>query len=712
VPDARAIIRISAMPDSSLRKALAGTMEAATRAGKRGAAEEIKAAKQVEREKLRASKSADRAANQAGRAAIKAAQDHQRVVAKAVAEETRTKKQADQAQAREAAKLAKEEVKWSEWAERLKYKAVISTSREAERAAMRQRRESEKTARQQIRDAERAAKAQQTNRRRIATAVGGAVVGAGAAALGRVRSFGSTFGARSPEEMMGDAVTLRRRMVLLADMAGMKDTDRDALQTRVLATSARTGIGAGDIVSGLEKAHGTFTNLQGFAKILDQVANVSLATGTSVENVVGAMGVMRRQFNVTEEDMIKLTGAMVTAADLGSIELPDVAAAFGVALAEMGRNANLHGLPGAIKALAITQTLGAGDVSAADAATLGVHTVTELNNAKVQAGLKAAFGVSVTKSGKIGGDLREMPDIINDLLKHGFMAEGKSALRQEIIPQERGRRGLEMLAKQFRDNPDDTNKLLTAEPETGLESIQRRAAKMTAGVEGQASTLGARQFQTFMEGDSMQQYMSAAVKSSDTLARIEAGHPIMTELVGIGGGALKALAGALLAERVLSGARGLVGAAGPWAATAGAVEGAGAAAAGIGAAGIAAAVAGGVVAGGATYYLFHESAERAGEGIFSALHYEPQSSKTRGIPGAGAAQEPYSDARDSDFVSREPVPWTAVASAPAPLQQSAPEATLKIKIEGPGRVTSVDSSGFDGIETMSMDTGRRDVFPP
>lgn len=720
MPDAKAIIRISAAPDSSLRKALAGTVDAMQKAAKQSAATEIKAAKEAEREKLRASKAAEKAANAAGKSAIAAAKAAEKAQLKASHEvEQANRREAQVAQrlarmqAREAEKLAKEEVKWSEWAEKLKYQAVQRTSRMAERAAAQQRREAAKATKAQVQEATKASR----SRRETALMVGGAVAGAGAQAFGRVRSFASTFGARSNEEMLAKAVETHRRLVILGDMGGISEEQRGALKSKILATSARTGLDSDDLIAGLEKAQDGFSDLKGFTQILDQVADIATATKTPVEDVVGAMGVMRRQFGLTDEEMQKLGGAMVSAADLGSVSFADLAEHFGTALGAMGRNANLHGLSGAMTALTVSQALGESDVGAAEASTLGVRVVSALNDVKVQSAVKRAYGVDITEGGKLGGAMRDLPTILQELADKGFMDPEKGALRQAVFTEERSQRGIEVLAKLWQDKPEKVKQLLAVNPNEGLDTVKRRIAQLGAGVEGQAATLGARQFETFMKGDSMQKYMEAAVKSADTLAKIEAGHPIMAEVVGIGSSALKGLASALLANRILGGAA----AAGQAAVAAGGAT-AGTAATGVAAAGLGTMALGATAAGAAGYFGTSALMEATGQDkemfdfgakIWDATHYRARQ-KTRGTePGEKRQSSPNLEPQQS----RVELPEIAAALArldPAsqvPAQTMTPvDATLTVKVDGPARVTRVDSDGWGTIETIA-DNGLRTIFP-
>jgi len=720
MPDAKAIIRISAMPDSQLRKALAGTVEAARRQEKQSAAAQVKAAKDAEREKIRASKEAVKAAQRAAAAEMAAtkasAQAKQRAIASVEQAARRAAVEARKearAQAREAERLAKEEVRWAEWAERLKWQAVQRTSRMAERAAAQQRREATKTARQQVREAQTAS----TNRRRMAMAVGGAAVGIGVAAVGRVQGAAGAFGARSRDDMAVSAVDFKRRLKLLGDMGGVDAAGQGALQAKILETSAKTGIDASALLGGLERAHDRFTNLKGFATILEQVAKVSVATGTDVESVVGAMGVMRRQFQLTDAEMVELSGAMVTAADLGNVSFQAVADNFASALGSMGRNANLKGTQGAVTALGLSQIMGASDKTAPEIATLITNMMTSLTRQTVREHValpksQGGFGVKLSDHGV----MRDLPTVIRELSEAGFMAPQNSARRGAAFPDNQAREAMEVLVTQFERDPETVNALLGMKPNAGNEAIERRFATMNEGVLGQAATLGARQFATFMESGEFDRFLKMTVQSADGLTQLTAKYPLMTEAADLATGALKGLAAAILAERAM----GLGGA--PGGGALGGVGGAPGATGKLATAGKAVGGALGVVQAGLAGYYVTDAAlqltgldkliEQGGGGLFSALHYEPTRSKTRGIPTAAeAAAAPYSMATDDDYQSREPLPWTP-APVPGAPQPTAAEATLNIRVHGPGQVTSVSSDGFGEIALMSVDTGRRDVLPP
>jgi hypothetical protein len=554
----RAIIRISAIPDSDLRRALTGTVDGMRKASRQVASEEARARKASEQGAKKAAESQAREAKKAADATVReakrAANEAERAVAKSAAAQEREVKRAEQEKRRE----------------------IERTLRSAEKAARGQEREAAKTARAQIREAEKSSRAQQRlakdvsdARKGIGLAAGGAVLGAGNAALGQVRGFQSAFGVKSSEEKLADAIAFKRRAILVGDMANLAPKEREGVEQRVLATSARTGVSADQLLAGLERAQDKFSDLRGFTKILDDLANISVATGASVEDVVGSMGVMRRQLRLTDDEMLELGGAMVQAADLGNISFNDLSSNFAAALGALGRSGGLRGMEGAKKALAIAQTLGASDMGAAESATRATNLMTAFNKIDVQKAVRKRFNVDLTEGGKIGGKLRDLPTVIQELAEKGFMDPTKGGARQLAFPDVQAKEAIEVLVTQFKDNPELTKQLLTLDPRVGAEAVKRRVAQMNAGTLGKASTMAARDFATFINSGEFDKFATTAVKSADSLAQLEAQYPLMTAAVKTTIGALQGFVGALLAHRLAFGAGGAGGGMGAFGATQG-----------------------------------------------------------------------------------------------------------------------------------------------
>lgn len=748
MPDAKAIIRITAAPDSALRKAIDGSVAAARKASKDSAATEIKAAKDAEREKLRASKAAEKGAAAAAASAIKAAKAAEKAQVQAVREVHAANRRAAadaqklaRQQAREAEKLAREEVRWSEWAEKLKYQAASKTARMAERAAGQQRRESAKTARQQVKDARDASQ----GRRRMGMAAAGAAMGVGVAAAGRAASYAGAFGARSREDMAAAGVNFQRRLNALAQAGGMDDVERDTLKAQILKTSGRTGVEADDLLGGLETAQKRFTAMKNFSNVLDELADVAVATNTDVSAVVGAMGVMRRQFNLTDDSMTRLNGAIAVAADLGNVEYADVATQFPSALGQMARTANLKGEQGALTALGLAQVMGGADKTTSETATLITNLMTALGKNQVRQDVAASqadggFGVRLSKDGV----LRDLPTIVRELSAAGFSRPENATRRGETFKDAQAREAMEVLVTQFENDPEKVSKLLNLNSGEGQALIKERLASMNEGVLGKAATVGTRQFASFMQSGEFDRFMSVAVTSADELTQLGAKFPLMSEATDVATGALKGFAAALIAERLMGGGRGggLLGSGGSAAASLATNTAAGNALGRAASATISQSfssastlgkfgLVGQTIGTGLAAYLatrefleltgLDKSIDNLGAKLYDKLHPKNSASKSFSsgsiVKDAQLTTSAVTAARDQEGTENVLGKYLSGgngvspgATIPSPMIPAA-NAELKIKIDGPGRVTSVASQGFL-IETINADTGRRDVFPP
>lgn len=720
----RAIIRISAIPDSDLRRALTGTVDGMRKASRQVASEEARARKAAEQGAKRTAdaqaREAKKAADAAVREAKRAARESERAVAKSAAAQEREVKRAEQEKRRE----------------------IEKTLRAAEKAARGHEREAQKTARSQIREAEKAARAQQRvmkdvsdARKGLGMAAGGAVLGAGSAALGQVRGVQGAFGVRSQDEKLADAIAFKRRSILVGDMANLTPKEREGVEQRVLETSARTGVSADQLLAGLERAQDRFSDLRGFTKILDDLANISVATGASVESVVGAMGVMRRQLRLTDDEMLQLGGAMVQAADLGNISFDDLASNFAAALGALGRSGGLRGMEGAKKALAIAQTLGASDMGAAESATRATNLMTAFQRVTVQEEVKRRFGINLTEGGKLGGQLRDLPTVIHELAEAGFMDPNRGGARQVAFPDVQAKEAIEVLVGQFKENPQLTRQLLTIDPTVGAEAVKRRVAQMNEGTLGKASTMAARDFESFINSGQFDKFASTAVKSADSLSQLEAQYPLMTAAVKMSTGALQGFVGALIAHR-LAFAGGGPGVAGAGMGAFGAAQGgafghaAGAtlaqsfgSASFVGKLGIA----GAAIGTGLSAYLattgflqatgIDKSIESLGSRLHDMIYGGPKKSERRGF-GPGKSQVQLDKEREAEETQRpiefpvgpSPGPFYDPNALPSPMiPPLGAEAKLVIEVIGPGKVKSVSTVNTD-IDVRA-NTGHRGLTP-
>jgi hypothetical protein len=378
--------------------------------------------------------------------------------------------------------------------------------------------------------------------------IGGAIVsGATAAAtdaLGRARGFASAGGARSPEELAAASAAFRLSSIRLSGNAGLDAGARERMEASVLATSERTGIGADELLAGLEGSFNRFNNLETVVANIDRLANVALATGSSFENIVGAVGAAERQFNLTTAETATFADMMVQAGAEGSIDADALAGAFGSTLGSVRRGTGVGGLEGARQALGIAEVLGAGEFNAAEAATHAERLVRSLNRDDVRANL-AEVGVNVTDS---SGAMRPIADITRDMSRVNERAlTGAFGPGDMLAGESAG-----VLSQVFRDNPEAFARAFNVTGEHGSEIVSNNVRDLTASEAHRFTSIGARQFSEYMRGDPEAMW-SGAADTGGALAEWEAAHPILSQLASMAGTGLGGAGGFLGMRAAMTG---------------------------------------------------------------------------------------------------------------------------------------------------------------
>lgn len=707
---ARAIIRIGALPDSSLRRTIRGEVDAAARAARQATVAQERAAKAAVTAQQRAAK------------AIQAARE------KAAKATTDAERKAATEQEREARKLAQEEVRWAEWAERQKYLA-----------RQREFRESEKTARAQLRLAEKASKHEQRittqsgrNRRRMLVAAGGAAFGAAKGAAELVGRGQGLAGAGSLEERLSTAGDFREKLIRSANEAGVSAEDRQKAEAVLLKASEDTNISVMDLVQGLSEAQVRFDKFREFAVIMDDIARVSASSGESVNDLVGAIGTATQVFQLDEAGQRDFIDALVATSARGTIGVGDVSRDLAPTMGNFQIATGRTGAAAAREFLATAQVVGTSQAGAAESATMIERFMQELNKIKVQKNLKR-IGVDVTEGGKIGGKLKNVGDIVNTLSGNDKFA--KPAVRQAIFEEIRGRKGAEFMVAALQRNPELFTELERMKAGAGSEQTAKGLGDLKQDPMFRLRNIGVHaQTDTLRDANRIVEKITPAVTE---LTKLQVQFPLLTESMGALESTIRWAVGALIAERVLGGGGGVAGGLGALGAAnaASKVGGLGAAfgAAGLlGKLGMIGAVGGAGAAGyGLTTLLLKltggdKGLEGFGESLFNATHRGGRAARAneRGIPqpeahedtSAGVSVDPgawkssdlkvnaagMAEAGALDNADREAIKQLIAAMA------NKPEAKLTVKVEGPGRVTSSTARDLD---LMSVDNGFSGISP-
>lgn len=272
-------------------------------------------------------------------------------VGRSVARETQGREREAQKAVRAAEKAANAELRAKERAakaaERLIQQESKLREREAKRAADAQIREDERAHRvvlRNIQNRERArergqARADRDQRRVLEQGAGilsrGAAAGisrVGNVAGGVVRTALDVGGGLSLQDSLRKEVAFQRNAALLSNSAYVpndpKHTRPDVkmIMERARAASAATGIEANDLVEGVRSYTAKSSDFAGGMENMEFFGRMSKATGTSVQDIANAAGLLRSQnADLTGAQMKDMLLSVVAQGKLGSVEMEDLA---------------------------------------------------------------------------------------------------------------------------------------------------------------------------------------------------------------------------------------------------------------------------------------------------------------------------------------------------------------------------------------------------
>ncbi len=740
----RAIIRISAVPDSDLRRALTGTVDASRKASRQVASEEQRALRAAERasewaarEKI---KDAKWAAREQAREAKKAADAQAREAKRGADLLARETKRAAAVEAREAKLAADAEIREAERAAKAKQREIAQTLRVAERSARATAREAAKSARAQIREAEKAGREQQKiaqetgeKRRAMLLGLGAGAYGAfkGAAALaGRGQGLA---GVGSLEERLGTAGDFKAQLIRTAGEAKVSPEERAKIEANLLKISDDTNVSLMDLVGGLTAAQQRFDKFREFSATIGDIAKVSQATGENLEDLVGAIGTATTVFQLDEAGQRDFINALIATSERGSIGVGNVARDLAATMGSFQIATKRTGPEAAREFLAASQVFGTSQAGAAETATMIDRFMQEISLPETQAKLRR-IGLNVTDK---NGQLKNVGEI--GTLLAGSKRFQQAGVRQAIFPEIRAKRGAEFLIAELARDPQAFSALQNASGVEGATSVDRRRTELAADPIFRLRNLGIRaQTETVRDADRIVTAITPAVTE---LTKLQLQFPLLTESVDTLEQTVRWAVGTLLAERFIRGGAAVAAAGGLGNAAAGAALGNAAAGSFVGKLGAAGSVIGAGLASylATTGFLKMTGLDKSIETLGVRLHDQIYGGPTKTKRGFVAPAETYEQERkrlaDADIVNlpaggyvapfsmvpeEKPAPrpfsmlpgtaFTDSTTIPSPLIPAmGAEAKLVIEVIGPGRVKSVTSTNTD-IDVSNR--GNRNATPP
>ena len=408
-------IRVGASLDRSTSTVFAQIQEQAKRANRAIADEARKAAKAEEtawkgaqRELARMEREKEREATKGAHARAAAAK------AAAKAEETAAKDKV-----RAMMRLDAEMTRYAEGQSRERARAEERAANDAARAWVRTREKQQKAA-------AAAAKASSGRGEAIAGMANRALLGAGRFGLSALSDMAAGAGVRfDMGSQFAAGADMESRATQLANAGYMPGTkgangrrqDPSALINESFAIGNATGTAANDVMGGMQQFVGKTGDLESARAVMGDLAKLSKATGSSLEDMADAAADVSNQLGDVPDKGARIKDVMMTIAGqgkLGAVEIKDLASQMAkvVASAQMFEGDTGEGMK-TLGAIAQETRAHGGAASASQAAT-AVNSLASVFKTKARV---AAFGKAGISLEGAGGKIRNIEDIIVESLQ-------------------------------------------------------------------------------------------------------------------------------------------------------------------------------------------------------------------------------------------------------------------------------------------------------
>lgn len=567
-PSATAIVRLSAVPDSSLRRALNGTVDAVRRSQGQIAASSSQTQAKAAREAEATERYKQQVAERGARLQIAMANAERREKERAEKSATRDRDREAKARQRLAERQAKAEAKAAADAEAYKRRVAEAGARLNIQMHNAARRETERTARTQIREAEKAAReVERTNRLaaertrqfwRNAATVGGAVAGAAGGAYAFSSKMGGDLGITSPSQTIGSAKEITEALIRSLGQAGFDDAFVKGAVQQLDEAGKRNKVGQGELAAGLLKAQAKYSDPEFFLKNQDFIAQLSRASGSSPEVITDFMMGQRQIGRLTDQQTVDLAKTSFIQGGKGAIEFKDVAGTFAPTIATFAQDVGARGPEDMQQIQAIVQILGKSLKNPAEVATTMERFSARLKQKGTQTKLRA-LGVDIADD---KGNIDRSPGEILQMLASSPKLANPQA-RQAVFKDLLGESAAATMITQLQADPNLFRDLMNVAPQEGADLISKINAQLDSTVFSKidAMNIDAQSVTLTNKGDFIGSMVDIAkgAQGADTFATEHpwlAGIAAVLGSAGLGTGIVRRLAGtpAKVLPKILPGA--------------------------------------------------------------------------------------------------------------------------------------------------------------
>lgn len=414
---AEVVIKLRTDGEDKVRRALAGIVRDSGRAQQQAAKAAQAAARQqeaAERNRTRMAVESERNRTKATVAQINARSKAEQTAARiAIATDRNRSREAMQARALEHRTIERQ-LRDQRRMEEQHRRELVRANRDAQRQIERDNRNAARNSTAAARDEGR----RRQLRQRGMMAAGSAAIGVGSAVVDRARQYQSTFRLPSRDEMVQNMMDFDYRMIRLGAQGNLDAQQQDQLRSRIFDAARSSATDPMQIMAGLEVAQNRFSNLDAFTQNAALFAQASNALGTPMEEIIGSVGEMQRQFELSAEDTRNVVGMMTTAAQRGSVEFGDVSSEFATTIGTFARTTGQGGMGAVQQFLGMAEVLGAGGASGGQSAMLAENLLSKFSNADVLTRLRSA-GVNTGFDASGNGQFVGLEAVISQLTSSG-----------------------------------------------------------------------------------------------------------------------------------------------------------------------------------------------------------------------------------------------------------------------------------------------------
>lgn len=397
-------------------------------------------------------------------------------------------------------------------------------------------------------------------RQRAGMTAAAVVAGAGNVVVDRARQYQSTFRLPSRDEMIQNMMEFNTRMVRLGAQGGLDEQAQGQLRERVFSAARSSAVDPMQIMRGLEVAQNRFSNLDSFAQNVELFAQAANALDTPMEEIVGSVGEMQRQFGLTAEETRSVVGMMTEAARNGSVEFGDVSAEFATTIGTFARTTGATGMGAVSQFLGMAEVLGAGGASGGQSAMLAENLLSKFSNADVLNRLRAS-GVNTGFDASGNGAFVGLENVVAQLTaSRQFMrSDGtvNTAALQQIFGSDRQANDAIGILMQQAARGNTISAAGAGNAEAGLGLISSTNEAIVGSTYGQAQISAINMQKSFSENG--RELADNMLGAASWFGQLEAEFPALFEAFGILKDSATSIAMPIIAMRALGMGGGVLG---------------------------------------------------------------------------------------------------------------------------------------------------------